>query len=283
MPRLRVLVTGATGYIAKQLLPAFRERYELTLIDLRTHDAEGRPVEGVRVVDLLREREEALALLFQSVDVVVHLAYVRPEGSDPRVQYEVERTNVDMMQRVYQLSLDNGVRRVVAASTNQAAKWYEQPWSRGLRDTVGPEDYPRPDSFYGWAKAAYEALGFVYACGALGRKLEVVQIRIVAPREIRARDYVDKPLFRYLRDLAGYVSPRDLQQLFCRSIETPNIEDEHGVPFHIFYGVSNNARKFWSIVNARRVVGYDPQDDSEVLYADEIRQMLGSGEHAGGQ
>jgi len=121
----------------------------------------------------------------------------------------------------------------------------------------------------------------VYACGALGRKLEVVQIRIVAPREIRARDYVDKPLFRYLRDLAGYVSPRDLQQLFCRSIETPNIEDEHGVPFHIFYGVSNNARKFWSIVNARRVVGYDPQDDSEVLYADEIRRDAGLGRACG--
>ena len=31
---LKILVTGASGYIAKQLIPAFRERYELVLIDV---------------------------------------------------------------------------------------------------------------------------------------------------------------------------------------------------------------------------------------------------------
>ncbi len=85
------------------------------------------------------------------------------------------------------------MRRVVATSTNQAAKWYEQPYRAGLKDRVSPEDYPRPDSFYGWAKVAYEPLGFLYACGSLGRKLEVIQICIVVPREINAELFVDKP------------------------------------------------------------------------------------------
>ena len=39
--RRRVLLTGATGYIAGQLLPAFRERYDLRLIDVRETDASG--------------------------------------------------------------------------------------------------------------------------------------------------------------------------------------------------------------------------------------------------
>ena len=65
-----------------------------------------------------------------------------------------------------------------------------------------------------------------------------------------------------------------MQQLFCRSIETPDIEDEHGVPFHIFYGVSGNARRFWSITNARKVIGYEPQDDSEVRFAADIAHLL---------
>ena len=65
-----------------------------------------------------------------------------------------------------------------------------------------------------------------------------------------------------------------MQQLFCNSIETPNIEDEHGIPFHIFYGVSNNARRFWSITNARKSVGYEPQDDSEIRFADDIARLL---------
>ena len=68
-----------------------------------------------------------------------------------------------------------------------------------------------------------------------------------------------------------------MQQLFCKSIETPEIEDEHGVPFHIFYGVSNNARKFWSITNARKVIGYSPQDDSEVRFAADITHLLRDG------
>jgi NAD dependent epimerase/dehydratase family len=275
MTDMRVLLTGATGYIASQLLPAFQERYDLQLLDVREADGSGRRVEGIEVADLLGEADSSkLERLFANADVVVHTGYRKATGTDPQSQYDVERTNVDMMQRVYQLSLECGVRRVVAASTNQAAKWYEQPYFAGLKDRVSPEDYPRPDSFYGWAKAAYEPLGFLYACGTLGRKLEVIQVRIVVPREINAELFGDKPPERYVRELAGYISERDMQQLFCKSIETPDVEDEYGIPFHIFYGVSNNARTFWSITNARRVIGYEPQDDSEVRFAEDIARLL---------
>jgi hypothetical protein len=274
MAKLRVLLTGATGYIAGQLLPAFRTRYDLPLIDARQHDQSGQPVDGVEVVDLLGSSPADLEPYFAGVDAVVHIAYHRPNSASPQDQYDGERRNIDMMQRVYQMALDHSVRRVVAASTNQAAKWYEQPYFAGLRDRVTPEDYPRPDTFYGWAKAAYEPLGFLYACGSLVRQLEVIQLRIVVPREIDASKFVDLPRHRYVRELAGYISERDLQQLFCKSIETPQIEDEHGVPFHIFYGVSNNARTFWSITNARKVINYQPQDDSERRCAADIARLL---------
>jgi hypothetical protein len=271
---MRVLLTGATGYIAGQLLPAFRERYELRLIDVRGSDGSGNSVEGVEIHDLITAGDQALAPLFSDADVVVHCGRLKSESEDHRSQYDCERRNVDMMQRVYQLALEGGVNRVVAASTNQAAKWYEQPYYAGLKDRVGPEDYPRPDNFYGWAKAAYESLGFLYACGSLGRKLEVVQLRIVVPREIDATLFENEPPERYVRELAGYISARDIQQLFCKSIETEDIEDGYGIPFHIFYGVSDNARKFWSITNARKVIGYAPQDDSEVGFAEDIARLL---------
>ena len=274
MSKLSVLLTGATGYIAGLLLPALRERYDLRLTDVRRENRDGQPIEGVVVADLLASSVTTLAPLLAGVDAIVHCGDYRPVGEDPQSQYDGERRNVDMMQRIYQLALDHGVRRVVAASTNQAAKWYEQPYYAGLRDRVGPEDYPRPDNFYGWAKAAYETLGFLYACGSLGRKLDVVQLRIVAPREIDAGQFRDQPRERYIRDITGYISQRDLQQLFCKSIETPDIADEYGIPFQIFYGVSNNARTFWSIANARKVIGYQPQDDSELRFAEDIARML---------
>jgi len=52
MPKLRVLVTGATGYIADQLLPTFREHYDLRMIDIRPETSAGQPVAGVAMVDL---------------------------------------------------------------------------------------------------------------------------------------------------------------------------------------------------------------------------------------
>jgi NAD+ dependent glucose-6-phosphate dehydrogenase len=32
-----------------------------------------------------------------------------------------------------------------------------------------------------------------------------------------------------------------------KSIEVEKIETQHGIPFQIFYGISDNTRKFWSI------------------------------------
>ena len=74
----------------------------------------------------------------------------------------------------------------------------------------------------------------------------------------------------YKRDLGAYISPRDITQLFRRSIETPDISNEHGVPWLVVYGISNNTRAFWSLVSARTVLGYEPEDDSEVKYAADI-------------
>lgn len=270
----KVLVTGAAGYIAGQLLPAFRERYDLRLVDVtRTRSRDGGEVPDVELLDVLDDPADRLAELCSEVDTVVHCG-MRPPSGTPT--YAAERVNLDMTARIYEAAAAGSVRRVVCTSTNQASKWYERPWRAGRRDRVGPEDYPRPDTFYGWAKSAYETLGFLYASGGVSRPLEVVQIRIVAPRPIRAEVFTDRPLADYLRDITGWISERDLQQLYVRSIDAPSVEDEEGVPFQIFYGVSDNARTFWSISNARRVVGYDPQDDSEVEFADEIATMIRS-------
>jgi nucleoside-diphosphate-sugar epimerase len=37
MARKRVLITGAGGYLSRQLLPVFRERYDIVLLDPASH------------------------------------------------------------------------------------------------------------------------------------------------------------------------------------------------------------------------------------------------------
>ena len=281
--RLRVVLTGATGYIASQLLPVFRTRYDLVLLDVKTTDRAGQSVEGAQVANLLDENLEANREHFRGADAVVHLGYYRPAGkgvTGSGKTYLDERLNVDMAEHVYRLALEENVQRVVVASSNHAADWYEPLIHDRKVDQVSPDDLPKSDNYYGWAKIAYEALGFTYASGAFGRPLEVVQVRIGAPREIEAPD-ASGTLQQYKRNLGAFISPKDLQQLFVRSIETPDIADEWGVPFQIFYGVSNNTRGFWSIANARRVIGYDPEDDSETRYADAIHRLITTPGHTG--
>ena len=93
----------------------------------RQEDGSGRPVDGVELVDLLGTRSADLEPVFTGIDVVVHSAYHRPGGSDPQSQYKGERRNVDMMQRVYQMALDHGVRRVVAASPTRPRSGTSSP------------------------------------------------------------------------------------------------------------------------------------------------------------
>ena len=142
---------------------------------------------------------------------------------------------------------------------------------------LDPYELPLSDNFYGWAKASYEHLGFLFACGTFGRKLEVVMVRIGAPREIRLEDFTNDPK-GYKRDLGAYISERDLCQLFTKAVDTPNIENQHGIPWLVVYGISNNTRSFWSITNAREVLDYQPDDDSEVKYAADIHRFLTGGE-----
>jgi hypothetical protein len=122
-------------------------------------------------------------------------------------------------------------------------------------------------------------LGFLFACGEFGRKLEVVMVRIGAPREIRVGDFGDDTR-EYKRDLGAHISQRDLCQLFSKSIDVPDIENEHGIPWLVVYGISDNARAFWSLTSARQVLDYRPEDDSEIKYAGDIQRFL-TGDGAG--
>ena len=279
MPKLNVLVTGASGYIASLMLPALRERYELVLLDATSENRGGDTVDGIQVVDLIDPDRSGYLHYFEGVDAVVHLGYKRREGG-LLDHYFDEKQNVEMAYNVMRAAYDAGVTRVVAASSNHAADWYEHALLlRRKKEMLEPYELPLSDNFYGWAKATYEHLGFLFACGSFGRKMGAVMVRIGGPRETDVELYRDDPAW-YKRELGAYISARDLTQLFVKAIETPDIDNEHGVPWLVVYGISDNARAFWSLTTAREVLGYEPQDDSEVRFADDIRGFL-TGEGAG--
>lgn len=277
MSKRKVLVTGAGGYVASLLLPGLTERYDCTLIDTRA--ATGDDVPEVIAADLLTEDLDRLRPLFRGQDAVVDLAYGYGEGP-PLERFPAELANVRMAHNVLRVSLEEDVRRVVFGGSNHAADFYEHLIRGRSVEMLEPTNDVRPlsDNFYGWGKEASEHLGFVFAAGQFGRPLENVHIRIGAPRLIDHDNGVGQP---YRRELGAYVSPRDLLQLFVRSIEAEDIRNEWGVPWQVFYGISDNTRAFWSLSNARRIVGYAPEDDSEVVWADDVHRHVTSNGIAG--
>lgn len=275
MPKFKVVVTGASGTIAAVLLPALRDRYDLTLLDTRATDKHGNEVEGVQIVNLLDKNRDRYRQHFNGADAVVHCAYYRIQDQGDDIYFSSELENLQLTYNVYQVAWEEGVRRLVAASTNHAADFYENYAMDGAAPMVTP-DMNASDNWYGWAKIAFEQIGQVFASGVThgGRPLENVQIRIGGPRETDLADAPLGDLRRMRRALAVYISQRDMSQLFVKSIETEDIRDELGVPFHIFYGISANPHAIWSIANARRVIGYEPQDNSEERFFDLIKAHM---------
>ena len=275
MAKKKVVLTGASGYVAGRMLPALRERYDLTLLDVKTTNREGDEVEGVQVVDLENPDRDAYRADFQGADAVVHSGF-KGTVNWSHTDYWKESDNIRMCYNVYQTCVEEGVKRIVVMSSNHACDFYERLiWSDRL-DFATTDMLPLSDNFYGWAKSSYEHLAFVFATGdaANGKRLESVHIRIGAPRDTIMEGQSADDLKQLHRELGAYLSARDLSQLVIKSIETENIEDENGVPFQVFFGISGNTHRFWNIDNARRVVGYAPEDDSQIRFAGEIAEII---------
>jgi len=278
MAKRRVVITGAAGYVGQRMFKELAERWDVVPIDVSATTRSGEKVAGLVVADLTNPDRHQYRQHFRGADAVIHLGYVRAPGMDATTWQEnndakfwAEHRNVALAYNVYRVALEEGVRRVVVASSNHAADYYERLVWDGRVDMVTPEMPPRSDNWYGWAKAAYELLGFVFATGKVdGKKLEVVQWRIGGPRDDDIEQVKPGDIKVMHRALGAYLSRRDQVQQAIRMVETPDIKDENGVPFLIVYGISGNTHRFWSLASAKTKIGYEPQDDSQVNFADAI-------------
>jgi len=278
MPKRRVVLTGASGYVAQRMFEALDERWDVVPIDVRSTTRDGTPVPRLVVSDLTQPDRNVYREHFRGADAVIHCGFVRAPGmtadtwqDNSDAKFQAEHTNVALAYNVYRVALEEGVRRVVVCSSNHASDYYERLVWDGRVDMVTPEMPPRSDNWYGWSKASYELMGFVFATGQVdGRKLEVVQWRIGGPRDDDIDHIQPGDIKTMHRAMGAYLSARDQAQQAIKMVETPDITDENGIPFLIVYGISGNTHRFWSLASAKRKIGYQPEDDSQVNFADKI-------------
>lgn len=233
----RVLITGAAGAIGTALRAGLAGAYRpLRLSDIRpiAHLAADEEAVQADLTDIA-----AVVSLMSGIDCVVHLGGVPREGPWDAIL----QTNIVGTYNVFEAARKSGVKRVVFASSNHVIGFYR------AQATVGTEDPVRPDSRYGVSKAFGEALARLYA-DKHGLSVACLRIGSFRPRP------------ETQRQLATWVSPRDLCQLVRRCIDAAHFH------YLVLYGISNNSRARWRNPHAARI-GYVPQDNAED-YAGEL-------------
>lgn len=234
-----VLITGAAGDIGSSLRPFLRDDHRLRL------QYRQRPLEG------LSESEEAVQgdiedltsveTMVQGVDAIVHLAAERRADASWE---QVHGPNIVGTYNVFEAARRAGVPRIVFARTNHVMGNYD----RDRAWPIHPDQPVRPDGYYGASKAFGEALARYYS--------DEFDMSMIC---LRIGWFLERPFNE--TSMRMWLSPRDMGQLTRRCLVAE-------VRFGLYYGVSNNTRCQWDLENARRELGYEPQDNSEVFAAD---------------
>jgi NAD+ dependent glucose-6-phosphate dehydrogenase len=215
---------------------------------------------------------DVLAEAVQCCDTIIHLAASTNLESSWE---EVLQDNIEGTRNVLKVACDRGVERFIFASTNHVVGMYELEGAPDIYEIghgiVINRDTPvRPDSYYGVSKSFGESLGRYLAENG-GPRFYAIRIGAVLGAEndhpyAYAEDGVKRGLwennsqqYRLLekRLKAIWQSRRDFVQMVDRCLQY------NGGVFEIFFGVSDNLRRWLDIEYAKEVLGYQPRDSAE--------------------
>ncbi|MCC6597460.1 MAG: UDP-N-acetylglucosamine 4,6-dehydratase (inverting) [Alphaproteobacteria bacterium] len=161
-----ILVTGGTGSFGQHFVANVLERYNPRKLIVYSRDelkqyemAQNFPIEkhdSIRYfIGDVRDRDR-LRMAMREVDVVIHAAAMKQVPASEYNPMECIRTNVDGAENVVNAALDNGVKKVLALSTDKAAN---------------------PINLYGASKLASDKI-FIAAnnlSGSIGTRFSVVR------------------------------------------------------------------------------------------------------------
>ncbi len=262
-----VLVTGAFGRVGTALIEHLSDRYSFDYLD-RVESADHSSITAD--IAALNDIQPA----FNGQDGVVHLA------ADPSTEASWDstlRNNIVGTYNCLEAARQAEVESVVFASSNHVVGQYEtelapELYQKGHGVVLDHRTPPRPDSFYGTSKLFGEGLGRQYVENFdYPKRFYVLRIASVrspeydhpygdAERGVAAGEF-DRGSAAYRRAVermkATWHSRRDLAHLVdcCLSDES--------VTFDVFYGVSDNATRWFDLEHARSVVGYRPEDQAD--------------------
>jgi uronate dehydrogenase len=234
---MKILITGSAGAIGTTLVKGMKDRYSLRGFDcVPTPDLDDTIVGDIGDFD-------AVVNAADGVDAVIHLANAEslPVGERAHTaggEDSLPSKNFVGMFNVLEAVRRNGVRRIAYASRAGLLS----PYPKNITRTI--EMMPQPQSYYSVSKAFGESLGYMYSSQF---DIEFVAVRI--GNFNRERPQSEHP---------HQLSHADAVRVFERAVIHPDVK------FEIVFGVSDSTWNLYDLEHGRRVLGYYPQDKSEI-------------------
>jgi uronate dehydrogenase len=231
---MRILITGAAGFIGRRLAPYLAPHHELVLADLRPPDAPG----WVRM-DVTRIEDVERAC--RGVDAVVHLAIAsgaEGEVEDDRFNELRFDVNVKGTRNVFEAAVRCGVRRVIHTSSIMVV------WGYGPGEPVGPDAEPRPVGTYALTKHLAEVVARDYH-QQFG--LPAICLRIAKPVDLEDAAVRSAPI------RPQWIAFPDLCRAYRCALEVPFSG------FEILHLVGESSVRRWDLTRAEAVLGYHPE------------------------
>jgi uronate dehydrogenase len=245
-----ILVTGATGEVARGVVPLLEPQLPLRLLALESPGGDPRRVQA----DLLDWH--ALGKAMNGATAVLHLAtasghsgtYEDDAFNDRRFDVNVKGTF-----HVFEAAHRLGVKRVVHVSSVMVT-WGHAKQRGGF--LVPGDASPHPVGTYALTKVLGERIAEHYS---RAHGMEVIVLRIAAPLDI------NDPALSGKRVRPQQVPFPDLAQAFTKALTVP-LDG-----FHIVTVVGESSQRIWDLEPAQRILGFTPRirlDDLGVTFAD---------------
>lgn len=163
---MRVLLTGASGFIGRTVARMGSGEHDFVLLDSA---AQVETAGGIRGNILDRD---TLLRAAEGCDAIIHTAALHAHFAESATSQEYLQTNVIGTQNVFDAAIANGVRRVILSSSLTVNIGINGAAAGPV--VINEQSEPKPDHMYPASKLLAEQLGHYYA---RTHNLEVVQFR----------------------------------------------------------------------------------------------------------